>query len=69
VSQFWASGRAITACHILELNAETFWQLMGLCPTVAMTVLPMIERVQEVQILAQHRERLISLGTLAAGLA
>jgi len=29
----------------------------------------MIERVQEVQILAQHRERLISLGTLAAGLA
>lgn len=70
VSQFWASGRAITACHILELNAETFWQLMGLCPTVAMTVLrAMIERVQEVQILAQHRERLISLGTLAAGLA
>jgi len=37
---------------------------------VAMTVLrAMIERVQEVQILAQHRERLISLGTLAAGLA
>ncbi len=43
---------------------------MGLCPSVAMTVLQaMIERVQEVQVLAQHRERLISLGTLAAGLA
>ena len=70
VSHFWASGRAITACHILELSAETFWQLMGLCPTLAMTVLrAMIERVQEVQVLAQHRERLISLGTLAAGLA
>ena len=70
VPQFWASGRAISACHILELSAETFWQLMGLCPTVAMTILrAMIERVQEVQVLAQHRERLISLGTLAAGLA
>ncbi len=70
VPNFWASGRGITACHILELSAETFWQLMGLCPTLAMTVLrEMIERVQGAQILAQHRERLISLGTLAAGLA
>ena len=70
VSHFWATGRAITNCHILELSAEIFWQVMGLCPTIAMTVLQeMTERVQEVQVLAQHRERLISLGTLAAGLA
>lgn len=70
VPYFWASGRAITACRILKLRADTFWQFMGLCPTLAMTVLrTMIERVQEAQILAQHRERLISLGTLAAGLA
>lgn len=70
VSHFWASGRAITTCHILELSAETFWQFMGLCPTVATAVLrEMIERVQEVQVIAQHRERLIALGTLAAGLA
>jgi signal transduction histidine kinase len=70
VSHFWASGKAMTACHILELSAESFWQLMALCPVVAMTILKtMIERVQATQILAQHRERLISLGTLAAGLA
>jgi signal transduction histidine kinase len=70
VPHFWASGRAMTTCHMLELSADTFWQFMGLCPTVATTVLQtMIERVQEVQVLAQHRERLISLGTLAAGLA
>jgi len=56
-------------CHILELDAETFWQLMGLCPTVAMTVLSNDRTRAGVQILAQHRERLISLGTLAAGLA
>ncbi|MBV8886929.1 MAG: cyclic nucleotide-binding domain-containing protein [Chroococcidiopsidaceae cyanobacterium CP_BM_RX_35] len=70
VPHFWASGRATTACHVLELSAETFWQFMGLCPTLAMTVLrTMTERVHEAQILAQHRERLISIGTLAAGLA
>jgi signal transduction histidine kinase len=70
VPQFWASGRAITTCHILELDADTFWQFMGLCPTVAKSVLQtMIARMQEIQVLAQHRERLISLGTLAAGLA
>lgn len=70
VPYFWASGRAITNCHLLELSADTFWQFMGLCPAVSTSVLrTMVERMQEVQILAQHRERLISLGTLAAGLA
>ncbi|GAB4227382.1 MAG: ATP-binding protein [Elainellaceae cyanobacterium] len=70
VAYFWASGRAVTTCHILELSAATFWQFMGLCPVLAMSVLQtMVERMQEVQVLAQHRERLISLGTLAAGLA
>jgi signal transduction histidine kinase len=70
VPLYWASGRARTACRVLELSADTFWQFMGLCPTVATTVLrEMVDRVHEVQVLAQHRERLISLGTLAAGLA
>jgi signal transduction histidine kinase len=70
VTEFWASGRAISSCHILELKAETFWQFMGLCPVLAMAVLQeMVVRMQEVQVLVQHRERLISLGTLAAGLA
>lgn len=70
VPQFWASGRAVTACHILELNAETFWKFMGICPTLATNILrEMIVRVQDVQVMAQHRERMISLGTLAAGLA
>lgn len=70
VPHFWASGRAISACYILELSADTFWKFMGLCPALAMQVLQtMVERVEEAQILAQHRERLIFLGTLAAGLA
>jgi signal transduction histidine kinase len=70
VPHFWASGRVMTASYLLELSTETFWKLMGVCPTLAMTVLQqMVGRVREVQVLAQHRERLISLGTLAAGLA
>lgn len=70
VPSFWASGRAITACYVLQLDAESFWQFMRLCPTLAMSILQeMVGRIQEVQVLVQHRERLASLGTLAAGLA
>jgi signal transduction histidine kinase len=70
VPHFWASGRAVTNCHILELSAEAFWQLMAFCPTLSTNILQtMVGRMQEAQVLAQHRERLISLGTLAAGLA
>jgi signal transduction histidine kinase len=70
VPHFWATGRAMTNCRLLELSADTFWQFMGLCPAMAAVVLRgTVERVQDIQILAQHRERLISLGTLAAGLA
>jgi signal transduction histidine kinase len=70
VPNYWASGRAISECHILELNKETFWELLGLCPTVTTAILQtMTIRLQEAQALAQHRERMISLGNLAAGLA
>lgn len=70
VAHFWATGRAMSNCRLLELSVESFWQFMGLCPAMATVVLRgTVERVQDIQILAQHRERLISLGTLAAGLA
>jgi signal transduction histidine kinase len=70
VPNFWASGRAISACHVVELDKETFWHLLSLCPTVTTTILQtMTERLHEAQALAQHRERMISMGNLAAGLA
>lgn len=70
VSHLWATGRAMTHCRLLELSVETFWQFMGLCPAMATVVLrDTVRRVRDIQVLAQHRERLISLGTLAAGLA
>lgn len=70
VPNFWATARAVTRCQILALSAEDFWQLMAFCPVLSTAILQtMVGRMQEAQMLAQHRERLISLGTLAAGLA
>lgn len=66
----WASGRAITECRILELPNQAFWELLSSCPCVMKMILhTMAERVQEVQVISQQREKLVALGTLAAGLA
>jgi signal transduction histidine kinase len=68
--QFWASGRATTHTHIFELPNEAFWELLSSCSCVMTSILrTMAERLQEVQTISQHREKLVALGTLAAGLA
>ncbi|KAF3888259.1 MULTISPECIES: ATP-binding protein [Nostocales] len=67
---FWASGRAVTQCHIFQLTNKTFWEMLSSCTCVMTSILrTMAERLQEVQTISQHRDRLVSLGTLAAGLA
>jgi len=67
---YWASGRALRSCHIFELGKEAFWQMLGKIPEVATAILQtMAERIQELQSMSQQREKLIELGTLAAGLA
>lgn len=69
-THFWATGRAITRCHILELPNAAFWQLLSSCTCVMTSILrTMAERLQVVQSLSQHREKMVALGTLAAGLA
>jgi len=69
-AHFWASGRALTRCRIFELPNEAFWQLLASCSCVTTSILrTMAQRVQAVQVLSQHREKLVALGTLAAGLA
>lgn len=68
--QFWAKGSAVTRCHILELPNKAFWELLSSCTCVMTMILrTMAERLQEVQTISQHREKLVALGTLAAGLA
>lgn len=69
-THFWASGRAVTRCHIFELPNAAFWEMLSSCTCVMTSILrTMAERLQAVQSLSQHREKLVALGTLAAGLA
>lgn len=68
--RFWASGRAIAPCHIFELPKAAFWELLSRYPSVTRRVLStMAQRMQDVQSLYKHNEKLVALGTLAAGLA
>ena len=69
-THFWAAGRAAVRSHIFELPNAAFWELLSSCTCVMTSILrTMAERLQAVQSLSQHREKLVSLGTLAAGLA
>ncbi|QYO64782.1 Crp/Fnr family transcriptional regulator [Leptolyngbya sp. 7M] len=69
-THFWAAGRAISHCHIFELGVTAFWELLASCPCVTTTILStMAKRMQAVQSLSQHRQKMVALGTLAAGLA
>lgn len=67
---FWATGRALSQCHIFELGKDAFWKLLASGSSVMTTILrTMAEQMQEVQSMSQYREKLVALGTLAAGLA
>jgi signal transduction histidine kinase len=67
---FWATGRAVTESRILEIPNQAFWELLSSCACVMKDILrTMAQRLQEVQMISQHREKLVALGTLAAGLA
>jgi signal transduction histidine kinase len=54
---------------LLRFDEQEFWSLLACCPSVRNVVLAdMSVRLQSYQTEALHREKLISLGTLAAGL-
>jgi signal transduction histidine kinase len=55
--------------RMLMVSEEGFWRLMATCPTVRQNVLATAaQRVHAFQATTLHKEKLISLGTLAAGL-
>ncbi len=55
--------------RMLVVSEEGFWKLMATCPTVRQNVLATAaQRVHAFQATTLHKEKLISLGTLAAGL-
>ncbi|HEX6496141.1 MAG TPA: ATP-binding protein [Acidobacteriaceae bacterium] len=60
---------ATTGSRLVRFDEESFWQLMFSCPRVRAAILGnMARRLESYQVNAVHREKLASLGTLAAGL-
>jgi len=67
---FVASGQASGDFRAYKLTADAFWALFSSCPDIAREVTKtMALRTQDLESLSQTREKLVSLGTLAAGLA
>ena len=70
LTHFWAGGRAATRCQILEIPNAVFWQLLSSCHEVMVEIIrTMAQHFQSAQTISQQREKLVALGTLAAGLA
>ena len=69
-SPFLATGRALTDCRLFLIPDDLFRHLLTEHSSFGRKILQaMAERVQILQSVASQRERLTSLGTLAAGLA
>ena len=67
---FVASGRALSPCRLFRLRPDAFWQMLSMCPIITQTILrTLVERVRNLESIAQNQEKLVSLGTMAAGLA
>ncbi len=67
---FLATWRALADSRVFALPNETFRRMLTIHPSFSNAVLEMLaQRIQVLYSVAQQRERLSSLGTLAAGLA
>jgi signal transduction histidine kinase len=64
------TGRATTDVRLFKLEPAAFWEMLGVCPEVLKGIVRVaVERSQIHESVSQSQARLISLGTLAAGLA
>jgi len=60
---------AVRDSLLVRFDEEQFWNLLASCPAVRVVVLANLnQRLQAHQMEALHREKLVSLGTMAAGL-
>lgn len=67
---FAASGSALSKCHLFRLQKDEFWQMLTVYPTIAQKIMrTMAQRVQSLESVTQVQERIVSLGTMAAGLS
>ena len=67
---YFIDGQARTPCRLLRYSKKQFWSMMRMCPSVAKEILrTMAARLRGLEGFSQQREKLVSLGTMAAGLA
>ena len=60
---------AVRDSALIRFGEQEFWSLLACCPTVRVAVMAdMAQRLQAYQVEALHKEKLVALGTLAAGL-
>jgi signal transduction histidine kinase len=64
-----ANLRALEHCCLAQFGEESFWNLMTSCPDVRKSILGnMASRIMKMQSMTIQKEKMASLGTLAAGL-
>jgi signal transduction histidine kinase len=65
-----ATARVSKPARCFRLNEESFWLMLGACPAVAREIFrTAANRMRNLEGYSQQREKLASLGTMAAGLA
>ncbi|MEH1940906.1 MAG: ATP-binding protein [Nostoc sp.] len=70
VPHYLVNVRAVKPTYMLKWDTDTFWQMLTTCPSITRDLLIITaQRVQMLESMSQHHQKLIALGTLAAGLA
>jgi signal transduction histidine kinase len=65
-----ATCRVSKPARLFRLNEESFWRMLNSCQTVAHEIFrSAANRMRNLEGYSQQREKLVSLGTMAAGLA
>jgi signal transduction histidine kinase len=64
------TGRTVTDVRLYKFAPEQFWEILKMCPTILQRILKIsVQRSQIHESVTQQQAKLISLGTLSAGLA
>ena len=70
MTEFTATGRAVTASRVMRLHVRLFPELLQRMPTLAQRLVGILtDRVREATTADQQRDKLMALGKLSAGLA